>query len=81
MAPQCKLPAAAEAGITRGELIISIDGVNINENNYRELYFQASGLFGFGSFDGANLIPEKEVELVAEELNPNPFLFLYMNQL
>ena len=66
---------AADSGIVRGDMIISIDGKALTADNYFDLYYQTTATFGFGSWDGINLIPNgKEVELTAVELNQNPFI-------
>ncbi len=66
---------AADSGIVRGDMIISIDGKALTVDNYFDLYYQTTATFGFGSWDGINLIPNgKEVELTAVELIQNPFI-------
>ena len=66
---------AADSGIVRGDMIISIDGKALTVDNYFDLYYQTTATFGFGSWNGINLIPNgKEVELTAVELIQNPFI-------
>ncbi len=66
---------AADSGIIRGDMIISIDGKALTVDNYFDLYYQTTATFGFGSWDGINLIPNgKEIELTAVEINQNPFI-------
>lgn len=65
---------AADSGITRGDMIISIDGKSLTGENILNLYSQTTASFGFGSFDGVNLIPDgREITLTRVELNQNPF--------
>jgi len=66
---------ASDSGIVRGDMIISIDGQELNRDNYFDLYYQTTATFGFGSWDGVNLFPNgKEITLTAQELNMNPFI-------
>ncbi len=64
---------ASEAGVERGDIIISIDGQSLNASNYYTLYRQPTASFGFADWDGSQLIPSGEdITLSAIELNKNP---------
>ena len=66
---------ASEAGIKRGDIIITIDGKDMNGDNYYQLYGQTTATFGFADWDGSQLVPNgKEVTLTAIELNKNPLV-------
>jgi carboxyl-terminal processing protease len=67
---------AADSGIVRGDIIITIDGISLNKDNYFDLYYQTTATFGFGTWNGVDVIPNgKEITLTAEELNQNPFVY------
>ncbi len=66
---------AADAGVQRGDVIISIDGESLDRNNYFDLYYQTTATFEFGGFDGENVVHNgRSVELTAIELNQNPVI-------
>jgi C-terminal processing protease CtpA/Prc len=66
---------AAEAGVQRGDVIISIDGEPLTASNYFELYYQTTATFEFGSYDGENVVHDgRYVEITSIELNQNPVL-------
>jgi len=66
---------AADSGIARGDIIVSINGQALTKDNYFELYNLPTATFGFGSYDGINPISDgREVTLTAKELNLNPFV-------
>ncbi len=66
---------AADSGIVRGDIIITIDGKSLNRDNYFDLYYQTTSTFGFGTWNGVDIIPNgKEITLTATELNLNPFV-------
>jgi len=66
---------AEEAGIERGDIIITIDGTSLNKENYYELYYQTTATFGFADWDGSQLISNnKNISLTAIELNQNPIV-------
>lgn len=66
---------AADSGIARGDIIVTIDGQALTRDNYFDLYYQATATFGFGSYDGVNPVPDgREITLTAQELNLNPFV-------
>lgn len=66
---------AADSGIVRGDIILSIDGKTLTTDNYIELYYRQSTLsLGLGSWNGGTFIPESgEISLTKVEINPNPF--------
>jgi carboxyl-terminal processing protease len=64
---------AADSGITRGDIIYTIDGAILTEENYRNLYYQTTASFGFADWDGSAMVSNgKEISLTAIELNQNP---------
>ncbi|MEA3463292.1 MAG: S41 family peptidase [Bacteroidota bacterium] len=64
---------AADSGITRGDIIYTIDGNLITTSNYRELYYQTTATFGFADWNGDRLIPnDRSITLEAIVLNQNP---------
>ncbi len=66
---------AEEAGIERGDIIITIDGTSLNKDNYYELYYQTTATFGFADWDGSQLVSNNEnISLTAIELNQNPIV-------
>ncbi len=66
---------ASEAGVKRGDVIISIDGEPLTANNYFQLYNQTTATFEFGSYDGEKVVHDgRYVEITAIELNQNPVI-------
>jgi carboxyl-terminal processing protease len=67
---------AADSGIQRGDVIISIDHELLTKDNYFDLYYQDNALFEFGGFDGVGVVHNgRFVELDAVELNQNPVVY------
>jgi carboxyl-terminal processing protease len=66
---------ALEAGIKRGDIIISIGGQKLTRKNYYSLFYQTTTTFGFGDWNGYDVIPNgKSISLTAVELNQNPVI-------
>ncbi len=66
---------ASEANIKRGDIIVTIDGNELNKENYYDLYRQTTATFGFADWNGAELINNgKSISLTAIELNQNPIV-------
>lgn len=66
---------ASQAGVERGDIIISIDGQSLNKDNYYPLYNQTTASFEFADWDGNQLVPlGKELSLTAIDLNKNPVI-------
>lgn len=66
---------ASQAGIIRGDIIISIDGQDLNKDNYYSLYGQTTASFAFADWDGTKLVPKGEqITLTAIELSKNPIV-------
>lgn len=66
---------ASEAGVKRGDIIITIDGQDLNKDNYYTLYGQTTASFGFADWDGTELIPKGEdISLTTIELSKNPIV-------
>ena len=64
---------ADDSGIMRGDIIYTIDGQLLTNDNYRDLYYQTTANFGFADWDGDAMVPNgKEISLTAIELNQNP---------
>ena len=67
---------AADSGIARGDIILTIDGQILNKNNYYSLYYQNSATFGFGEWDGSSINPNgTEITLNASVLELNPVIY------
>jgi carboxyl-terminal processing protease len=67
---------AADSGISRGDIILTIDGQILTKNNYYNLYYQNSATFGFGEWDGSSINPNgTEITLNATILNLNPVIY------
>jgi C-terminal processing protease CtpA/Prc len=67
---------AADSGIARGDIILTIDGQILTKNNYFDLYFQNTATFGFGEWDGNSINPNgKEITLTATVRGLNPVLY------
>ena len=66
---------ASDSGITRGDIILTIDGTILNRDNYYDLYNQTTATFGFGDWTGSDAVPNgRTVQLTAVELNKNPVI-------
>lgn len=67
---------ASKAGMKRGDIIISINGQEINEDNYSELYYSNSVVLGLGTISDDNiLLPlDNEISLTSEVISINPIL-------
>jgi carboxyl-terminal processing protease len=66
---------AADSGIKRGDIILTIDGQNLTKTNYYNLYYQNSATFGFGEWDGSSINPNgTEITLNASVLDLSPII-------
>jgi len=64
---------AANKGLQRGAVFNTIDGVQINENNFSELIGADTYTIGLATFDGENIISTGEsVELIKSNFTENP---------
>ncbi len=64
---------AEDAGIKRGDIIITIDGKTLDLDNYWDLFHQTTATYGFGSWTGTDLSSNQiSVTITAVELNQNP---------
>lgn len=64
---------ADRAGIKRGDIIISINGIDLDVDNYYDLYSQDDYSVGLGEYaDGYIGETDIEYNLVAEEIEANP---------
>jgi len=64
---------AADSGIARGDIILTIDGQTLTKENYYSLYYQTTATFGFGEWDGNSISPNgKEITLTATTIGLNP---------
>ncbi len=64
---------AADSGITRGDIVMTIDGQSLNVDNFYDLYYQTTATFGFGTWDGSSMQSNGiSITLTAVELNQNP---------
>jgi len=67
---------AADSGISRGDIILTIDGQILTKTNYYNLYYQNSATFGFGEWDGSSINPNgTEISLNASVLELNPVIY------
>ncbi len=62
---------AANAGIKRGDVILTYNGKDITPGNYEEAYYSANGTFGY-SHGGVD--PTDTADLTAIEMYENPIL-------
>jgi len=66
---------ASEADIKRGDIIITIDGKDLDAVNYYDLYYQTTASFEFADWDGSQLVSNgKSISLTAIELDQNPVI-------
>ncbi|MEN8227625.1 MAG: S41 family peptidase [Bacteroidota bacterium] len=64
---------AADSGVVRGDIIMTIDGQYLDKDNYWELNHQTTATYVFGTWDGTYMVPTgKVVTLTAIELSQNP---------
>jgi C-terminal processing protease CtpA/Prc len=67
---------AADSGIARGDIIYTIDGNTLSEQNYRTLFYQTTATFGFADYDGSEVTPNgRNISLTAIEYNQNPVIY------
>lgn len=65
---------AATAGIKRGDIIMLINGGDINDENYTDLLYGENLTFTLGEIGESGISPVGSVSLTALELNLNPVL-------
>lgn len=62
---------AANAGIKRGDVILTYNGKDITPANYQEAYYSTSGVFGYSH---GSVTPTETATLSAVEMYENPIL-------
>ncbi|MFW5878095.1 MAG: S41 family peptidase, partial [bacterium] len=66
---------ASEAGLERGDIIISIDETPLDTSNFRDLYNQESYTAGLAYYNGSSLTPTGEtIELTASVISSSPVI-------
>ena len=66
---------AADSGVVRGDIIMTIDGQYLDVDNWFDLYYQTTATFVFGTWNGTDMVPSgKVVTLTAVELNQIPII-------
>ncbi|MEZ5072012.1 MAG: S41 family peptidase [Bacteroidales bacterium] len=67
---------AEEEGISRGDILVTIDGQSLNTDNYYDLYYQTTATYGFGDWNGSTVVPNgTEISLTAIVLNQDPVVY------
>lgn len=67
---------AAEAGLKRGDIILTIDGNELDSTNYYDLYSKESYVAGLGTFDGVAVgDANRSVSLTAEYITLSPVIY------
>lgn len=66
---------ASDAGVKRGDIILTIDGKSLTRDNYYPLYNQSTANYGFAYWDDTVFVSQGEdITLTAIELNKNPIV-------
>jgi len=66
---------AEDSSISRGDIIMTIDGKPLTRDNYFDLYNQTTATFGFAEWTGSQVLSNGEsITLTAIELNQNPII-------
>ncbi len=66
---------ASEAGLKRGDLVISISSGDITDDNYRDLLYSESISVTLGVITTGGIAPKSNIRMTAKELNLNPVVF------
>ncbi|MCK5066445.1 MAG: PDZ domain-containing protein [Bacteroidales bacterium] len=67
---------AADSGISRGDIILTINGQTLTQTNYYTMYYQTTATFGFGEWDGTSINPNgTEITLQASEIKMTPVIY------
>ncbi len=67
---------ADKAGIKRGDIIMKIDGIELDISNYSMLYNQSSYSVNLGDYSNGTISTRSEsVSITAEIINSNPIVF------
>jgi carboxyl-terminal processing protease len=66
---------AEDSGISRGDIIVAIDGKSLTADNYYPLFYQTTATFEFGDWTQTGVVPNgRKITLTAIELNQNPII-------
>jgi C-terminal processing protease CtpA/Prc len=66
---------AAEAGMTRGDIIVMLDNDDITDDNYRDLLNKETLSIKLGILGEGGIALGRQVNMTARELNLNPVVF------
>ncbi|MDO4164243.1 MAG: S41 family peptidase [Bacteroides sp.] len=65
---------AADAGIKRGDMIISLNGEDITESNYLNVLYSSSVTLGMGTYTNEGIAQGGNIRLTATQMYENPIL-------
>lgn len=65
---------AEKAGIKRGDIIITLNGKDITEDNYLDAVYETSLTFGMGKYTEQGITPTEEIQMTAKSMYCNPIL-------
>ncbi|TKG96390.1 PDZ domain-containing protein [Puteibacter caeruleilacunae] len=65
---------AAEANLKRGDLIVALDGGDINDDNYKKLFDGSTIIITKGKLENNSIANNGDVELTSKVLNLDPVL-------
>ena len=63
---------AAKAGLKRGDMILTVDGVDLNTDNYMTLYNSSSMEIGLGKIDKDFVLTGEKITMTAVHMYQNP---------
>jgi len=64
------------AGIERGDIVYAIDGVNMNIDNYLDLYYRETAVYSFADYISGSIIPNgTDITLTVQVIDENPVLY------
>jgi C-terminal processing protease CtpA/Prc len=67
---------AEKAGLKRGDIILQINGVDLNMGNYLNLYNSVSQTVTLGYFNGSSIgLTDTKISMTAEEIALNPSIY------
>jgi len=70
------------AGLKRGDIILKINGIDLDTNNYVDLYYSETQIVTLGYFDGSTISPtDQEITMAASVIALDPSIYYEIKEI
>ena len=73
---------AEVAGLKRGDIVLKINGIDLDINNYIDLYYSETQIVTLGYYDGSTISPtDQEITMAAEVIALDPSIYYEIKEI